>query len=221
MKRSPIRILAWGITAVSAVVVAVIFQPMRTWLQAIVDKRFYPEKEELASGLVEVLPEHWAFLNDRKLFQIVQAHVSRALGVDFTAVYLVVGDSDYKLVQDGKTSQGIPILLRLSSCQEAELRRRRVEANDDSGPAAGYVPIFIDRRNSIDKLGLLAVGGREKGRGYSGDDLKGMAELGGKIGLALNAIRLGEETTAEEAKNRVGVDARFSRCRDGGAIALP
>lgn len=189
--------------AVSAVVVAVIFQPMRTWLQTFVDNRFYPEKEDLASGLVEVLPEYWAFLNDRKLLRIAQDHVRRALGVDFTAVYLAVGSSDFKLVQDGKTGQGIPIVLRLSSPQESELRRKRVVANDDGGQAAGYVPIFIDRRNMIDLLGLLAVGRRENGRGYSGDDLKGMAELGGKIGLALNAIQLGVETVAEEAKGRV------------------
>lgn len=183
--------------AVSAVVVAVIFQPMRTWLQTFVDSRFYPEKEDLASGLVEVLPEYWAFLNDRKLLQIAQDHLRRALGVDFTAVYLAVGSSGYKLVQHGTTGQEIPVVLRLSSPQESELRRKRVVANEDGWEAVGYVPIFIDRRNTIDLLGLLAVGRRENGRGYSGDELKGMAELGGKIGLALNAIRLGAETAAE------------------------
>jgi hypothetical protein len=34
-----------------------------------------------------------------------------------------------------------------------------------------------------DLLGVLAVGARDNGRGYSGDELKGLVVLGGKIGL--------------------------------------
>ena len=65
-------------------------------------------------------------------------------------------------------------MLHLSSSQEDELHRKRVVANDGGGEAAGYVPIFIDRRKAIEVLGVLAIGDREDGRGFSGDDLKGL-----------------------------------------------
>jgi hypothetical protein len=186
--------------AISAVVVAVIFQPMRSRVQAFVDSRFYPEKEDLASGLVEVLPEYWAFLNDRKLLQIAQVHIQSALGIRMTAFYGAGGGSGYVLRPEGQPDKGLPMALNLSPTQEEALHRKRVVANDDGGEAAGYVPIFVDRKKVIELLGVLAIGERENGRGFSGDELKGLVELGGKIGLALNAIRLGVETKAEGAR---------------------
>jgi GAF domain-containing protein len=69
-------------------------------------------------------------------------------------------------------------------------------------PLAGHVPLFVDRGKSNEVLGLLSVGLRTNGRGYSGDDLKGLVELGNKIGLALNAIRMAEK---REGINRAPV----------------
>jgi hypothetical protein len=64
-----------------------------------------------------------------------------------------------------------------------EFHRKRVIADMAGGHAAGYVPIHVDRGRVTDLLGVLAVGARDNGRGYSGDELKGLVVLGGKIGL--------------------------------------
>ncbi len=40
---------------------------------------------------------------------------------------------------------------------------------------------------------MLSIGSRTNGKGYSGDDLKGLVGLGNKIGLALNAIQMAEK----------------------------
>lgn len=179
--------------AVSAVVIAVIFQPMRTWVQGVVDRRFYPQKRNLDTGLVEVQPEYWAFLTQPRLLRIAQAHVCRTLGVAYTAFYLASEGSDFELALSGDGAE--PVRISPADEQVGELRRKRVIADRGGGPAVGLTPIFIDRGDEIEILGLMAVGGRTNGRGYSGDDLKALAELGGKIGLALNAVQLGEETT--------------------------
>jgi hypothetical protein len=81
--------------------------------------------------------------------------------------------------------------------------KKRVVASEGSSLIAGHVPLFIDRGESNELLGLLSVGARANGKGYSGDDLKGLVELGNKIGLALNAIKLAEEGEQTGTGNRL------------------
>jgi hypothetical protein len=79
----------------------------------------------------------------------------------------------------------------VSEEQRLELERKRVIAAEGVDSIVGHVPVYVDRGKMNELLGLLSIGTRTNGKGYSGDDLKGLTELGGKIGLALNAIRLG------------------------------
>lgn len=177
--------------AVSAVVVAVIFQPLRARVQAFVDERFYPQKADLASGLVEILPEFWAFLDRHTLIPVAEEHIRAVLGVPFTAFYLAE-EGGFELVAHRDTPLGAPPRIELTAKQDEEMRRKRVVASETSGPTVGYVPIHLDRGRAIELTGLIAIGKRTDGRGYSGDELKALADLGGKIGLAMRAIELAE-----------------------------
>jgi len=178
--------------AISAVVVAVIFQPLRSRVQAFVDQRFYPQKADLASGLVEIQPGFWSLLDRQTLVSAAQEHARRALGVSYSAFFLPDPDGIFESVAHDEAPQGVTSRLELSPQQMDELLGKRVIANTNGGAAAGYVPIHVDRGRTTELLGLLAIGTRDNGRGYSGDDLKGLVDLGGKIGLALRAVELGE-----------------------------
>jgi len=178
--------------AISAVVVAVIFQPLRSRVQAFVDKRFYPQKADLASGLVEIQPGFWSLLDRQTLVSVAQEHARRALGVSYSVFFLPVSDGIFASVAHEEAPQAETSRLELSPQQMDELHQKRVIANTNGGAAAGYVPIHVDRGRTTELLGLLAIGTRDDGRGYSGDDLKGLVDLGGKIGLALRAVELGE-----------------------------
>jgi hypothetical protein len=81
--------------------------------------------------------------------------------------------------------------LDLSEKQRLELGKGRVIEEPGGGPLVNHAPIFVDRGKTNELLGLLSIGARDNGKGYSGDDLRGLAELGGRIGLALNALQLG------------------------------
>jgi hypothetical protein len=71
--------------AISAVIVTVIFQPLRNRIEAFVDKHFYPQKMDLASGLVEIKPEYWGFLDQESLIRLAMEHVSSVLGMEYAA----------------------------------------------------------------------------------------------------------------------------------------
>ena len=193
--------------AVSAVVVAVIFQPLRTRVQTFVDKHFYPQQDDLTTGLVEIMPEFWAFLDRSTLIPVAEDHVRAVLGVPFTAFYLAEQEGGFKLVETGDTPPGVPSRIKPTASQVDELIRKRVVAAEVSGHAIGYVPIHLDRGRTAELLGLMAIGKRTNGRGYSGDELKALADLGGKIGLAMRAIELAEA----RARSRTGVAGILAR----------
>jgi hypothetical protein len=177
--------------AISALIVAVVFQPLRAWIEGAVNRRFYPKKLDLASGLVEVQPEYWGFLDRPTLFRISMEHVCRILGTDHAAFFLAAGPGEFHLAQQVEDAAGAATSLRVSEEQRHELEKKRVIAAEGMALIVGHAPVYVDRGKTNELLGLLSIGARENGKGYSGDDLKGLAELGGKIGLALNAIQLG------------------------------
>jgi hypothetical protein len=177
-------------TAISALIVAVVFQPLRTWIESAVNRRFYPKKEDLASGLVEVKPEYWGFLDRPTLLRVSMEHVCRVLGTKSSAFFLTSRGGGFRLAQQVNGSAGGVTSVQVSEEERKELEKKRVIAAEDSGSLVGHVPVYVDRGETSEVLGLLSIGPRENGKGYSGDDLKGLAELGGKIGLALNAIQL-------------------------------
>jgi hypothetical protein len=189
--------------AISAVFVAVVFQPLRDRIESFVDKHFYPQKLDLVSGLVEVAPEYWGFLKQRTLIRLTLEHVRRVLRTAQVGFYLASAPGQFQLAgQEAARENGHPSI-SLSPKQKEELLKKRVVASESSGLIAGYVPLFIDRGDAIELLGLLSVGKRTDGKGYSGDDLKGLVSLGNKIGLALNAIQLAQEDDRIEARYRV------------------
>jgi hypothetical protein len=191
--------------AISAVIVAVIFQPLRDRITVFVDKRFYPHMLDLASGLVEMRPEYWTILDRETLVQLAMEHVSDVLGTEHAAFYLASDLDRFQLMgQLNDAVQGAPALT-LSKKQLDGLRKKRVVASEDMRPLAGHVPLFIDRGKSIQLLGLLSIGSRANGRGYSGDDLKSMVDLGGKIGLALNAVEMRRSISSASDKWDAGV----------------
>jgi hypothetical protein len=181
--------------AISALIVAVVFQPLRTWIEAAVNERFYPEKLDLASGLVEVQPEYWGFLDRPTLLRISMEHVRRVLGINQAAFFLTSEGGEFLLAQQVEDSAGGVMSVAVSEKQRRELEKKRVIAAENGASIVGHVPVYVDRGNTNELLGLLSTGPRENAKGYSGDDLKGLAELGGKIGLALNAIQLRSTST--------------------------
>lgn len=177
--------------AISAMIVAVFFQPMRTRIEGFVDARFYPQKIDLATGLVEVQPEYWGFLTLDSLLRFSMDHVRRVLGTKHAAFYLASGAGEFRLEQQVGDSAGGATSIVVHDRPRQELEKKRVITAEGAGSLVGHVPVYVDRGNANEVLGLLSIGARENGKGYSGDDLHALAELGGKIGLALNAVRLG------------------------------
>jgi hypothetical protein len=123
--------------------------------------------------------------------RLAMEHVCNVLGTEHAAIYLVSGTDRFQLAGQVNGSTRTDPELSLSKKQQEELQKKRVIASEGGDLLSGHVPLYIDRGKQNELLGLLSVGSRTNGKGYSGDDLKGLVELGSMIGLALNAIQLG------------------------------
>jgi hypothetical protein len=174
---------------ISAVVVAAIFQPSRKRLEDWIEKRFYPHKKEITTGLIESEPGYWPFILLPKLLESSLSHISETLKANPVAAYLTAADGRMKPVE----TLGIPLNsivgFKPSKRQIEEFGKKRVASFEKRGPFLGLVPLLIPGKQR-GLVGSIALGPRTDGRGYSGEDLKALVELGGKIALSIHAIQV-------------------------------
>lgn len=176
---------------VSAVLIATIFQPTRKWLEERIEKRFYPHKTDLSQGLVEVGSDFWGFIAQPDLLAASVRHVHEKLGATPAAVYTAgVKDSLRRSAVRGVAAANVPAMLTLSKETLKEFSNKHVDTLETAAPFVALVPLYVAGRQALELRGVLALGPKKDGRGYSGDELKALYELGGKIGLALLAITL-------------------------------
>lgn len=176
---------------ISAVLIATIFQPTRKWLEERIEKRFYPHKTDLSQGLVEVGSDFWGFIAQPDLLSASVRHVHEKLGATPVAIY--APDSKAILRRSelrGAAAASLPATLTLSTDTLKEFSNKHVDTLEAAGPFAALVPLYVAGRQTLELRGVLALGAKKDGRGYSGDELKALYELGGKIGLALLAVAL-------------------------------
>jgi len=70
-------------------------------------------------------------------------------------------------------------------------------------PFAMLVPLTVSRFKVNDLVGVLAVGPRTLGRGYSRDHQKDLSDLGHNAGMALHMLKLNEKKQAKEIPSGV------------------
>jgi hypothetical protein len=171
-------------TAISALVVATVFQPIRLRIETWINKRLYPDNANLARELVEISDPRFA-LSAPALTKQVAERISRVLGSDEGAVYLTDGKG-FKLAAKAGKAKAEP-KFGLDAKARAELSAGKITSD---GPGHLLVPLYVPRLRNKELVGALALGLRKNGRGYSSDDKAALVELGGHVGTALYAAQL-------------------------------
>ena len=177
-------------TVLSTLLAASVVQPARTRIEKWINKRFFPEKRQLEKGFIEIEPRFWGHLD---IHQIAQLTVDRVCGIMNApkGAFLVRNKKGEYLPV---ASYGIELNAVPAWTPDAkdmkEMQKERVTLWEENEDFEGYVPLFIPRIGLNEVIGLLALSDRKNGRGYSGDDLKALVQLGGKIGEALYNLEL-------------------------------
>ena len=187
----------WLGALVSSLQVAVIYKPVRKWVEKWINNRFYKDRIDYSEALVELKPEMWNFLTPTDMGHTLVTTIPTLLqstsgalflrerqGLILTEVHNIHPSDAYKFQFTEET------LKKLENATALNL--------PEGGPFAILVPLTVSRLKVYDLVGILAIGPRPGGRGYSRDHLNDLSTLGRNAGTALYMLQLNEKKRVKE-----------------------
>lgn len=173
--------------AVAAIVAASLFQPLRTGVENFINRRLFPENIDLSVGLIEINPDLWNWVSLPKILAATLDHLQSIYSCDVAAVYLKKGN-DYKPVAATGLSKNSLKPFQPNATEKNSLEHKKGIVHENEKPFITTVPIYLARRKAPELLGVLRLGKRLQGRGYSGDDIKTLVSFGAKLGQPVYAL---------------------------------
>lgn len=192
----------WLGALVSSLQVAVIYKPVRKWVEKWINNRFYKDRIDYSEALVELRPEMWTYLTPSDLGHTLVTTIPALLqstsgalfirerqGMVLTEVHNIHPSDAYKFHFNEETLK--------------KLGNATVLSLPEGAPFALLVPLTVSRLKVYDLVGVLAIGPRPQGRGYSRDHLNDLSALGRNAGTALYMLGLNEKKRTNVIPSKV------------------
>ncbi|MCW5878149.1 MAG: hypothetical protein KIS80_04705 [Anaerolineales bacterium] len=167
--------------AVAAIVVASLFTPLRTRVENAINRRLFPEKIDLSEGLIELNANLWNWVSLPRTLEATLEHLEAIYSHEVSAIYLRDGRGDYRPAAARGMAQSELGLYQPSPSQQEQLTQKKGILNDTEAPFVLTTPIYLPRRKGAEVLGVLRLGKRRQGRGFSGGDVHTLAAFGAKL----------------------------------------
>ncbi|MBX3005497.1 MAG: hypothetical protein KF821_06675 [Anaerolineales bacterium] len=173
--------------AVAAIVVASLFTPLRTRVEGAINRRLFPENIDLSQGLIELDANLWSWVKLPKVLASTLEHLEAIYGHEQSAIYLLAGQSYKPVALRGLKKSELKNFVPSKAEQEL-LEHKKGILTENGKPFVLTVPIYLGRRKGPELLGVLRLGKRKQGRGFSGGDIKTLAAFGAKLGEPIYAL---------------------------------
>lgn len=190
------RLPTWGWAGwlVAILVTALLFEPVKHWMQERLDRLFYRERYDYRRTLIEFGRQMNAETDLQALLEQVLARLSQTLEVAHAAIYLSAGDSgDFHLARarGGHLAPPLPAGFLQRHFGQAQALRLFLEHPDaaaaDAKSALHYfLPCQIQGRT----VAVIALGRTVRGEFLSSDDVALVETLAGYLAIALENARL-------------------------------
>jgi hypothetical protein len=177
---------------ISVLPVAAAFNPMRDRLQALIDRYFKPEEVNFSDTFIEFTPAVREMLTTESIIKTLSEQVKRQLNVDFARIYLYQADGQLLPAIVGLSPEENNQLV-LNEIQLAQLQSGKIIVDDDGIPYSLVIPLIVPRANIPDFLGVIMLGKRLSGKGYSTPILNNLQTLGADAGKAIYLSRLSQQ----------------------------
>ncbi len=194
--------ISWLGALLSSLQVAVIYRPVRKWVEKWVNTRFYKDRIDYSEALVELRPEMWTYLTHTDLGHTLVTTVPTLLQSTSGALFLLERQG-LVLTEVLNIHPSDAYKFHFSEELLKKLENATVISLPEGGPFAILVPLTVARLKVYDLVGILAIGPRPQGRGYSRDHLNDLSALGRNAGTALYMLRLNEKKRIKEIPTRV------------------
>jgi hypothetical protein len=189
----------------SAVISAVLFNPLKERTQNLVDRRFYREKVDLQTAFAEFAHEIRRVTDEGALLHMLVSHVSELLHVVYGAVFTADSAGRFALGAAQNLPTGLSAWAPDDAAQQ-QLQLGMVVARQDDPVFPLAVPLSLppaarDLPTPAGQAGLaasglvaaLALGPRKSGAGYSRDDRALLLTLADQVGTSIYVARTLEQ----------------------------
>lgn len=174
--------------AVAAIVVASLFTPIRTRVENAINLRLFPENIDLSQGLIELDANLWNWVKLPKVLDSTLEHLEAIYGHEKAAIYLLT-NATYKPAAARGISKSELQAFKPTKAEQELLEHKKGILAEDGKPFVLTVPIYLARRRGPELLGVLRLGKRKQGRGFSGGDVKTLVAFGAKLAEPIYALR--------------------------------
>ncbi len=175
--------LNWGLV-ISVFPIAAAFNPLRDRLQAFIDLYLKPEEVDFNGTFIEFTPAVREILTTEIIIKTIASQVKKQLKVDIAEVYLYQGDDQLHYVTESLAIEENTQLI-LDEKQLAQLQAGEIVADDNGAAYSLLVPLTVPRANIPDFIGVILLGRRLSGSGYSTPILYNLRALGADAGKAI------------------------------------
>lgn len=175
-------------TVVAALLIATIFQPLRTRIESWVNKRFYADNANLIKEFIEFSPEVRSVIYLKPLLEVVTRRAAGLLNVEYAAI-LLGSKGEFRRAAAYPSAAKASAVIRPDKAARAELQKGHTVARGRNG---FWMPLYLQRVRSHDVLGVMELGLRKNKTGYSSDEKKALSKLGAEIGLSIYTAQLRE-----------------------------
>lgn len=173
---------------ISTVFVASVFQPIKDRIEGWIEEHISPDSRDIRKDFVELGPAIDGEISVKQFAQILTQRLLPLLSINRSAIFLRSKDKGFKIWLAAPTMKRNYPLPKIS--KEDLKRLEKGITIPASGDYIHYVPIYVPRLDSNELKGLIAIGPRRSGRGFSSDSKKSLAKLGEDFGIAVHISEL-------------------------------
>lgn len=195
-------------------IVAAVFNPVKDWVQDLVDRHLKPDEVDFTSAMVEIAPDAQLMLTSGEILKILVHQCADQLNLAGASVYLKWPDG--QLVQSEPVARNpLSAHLQLDDKARAQLEKGQVVLPPEGSHASLYIPLVLSRASRPDFLGVLVLGKRTSGEGYPTVLLKSLRKLGCDAGRALYLAQFRERigNNPVERLAAIGKDLTYNGSR--------
>lgn len=200
--------------AVTAAFPILAFNPLRIRIQRLVDRKMKPEDVTFDETSDRLDLEVQALFPEGKLLATLVSCVAGQLTLASAAVYMPASDGRLVLAQETPEGFGSPAGLAVDDDARDKLKQGHVVVPPEGSDFSFLVPLIADRTAADGWRGVLALGRRQGGKGYTTPLERGLRKLGFEAGRVLYVARLRES-------NRSAIEDRLERIERQVAALKP
>jgi hypothetical protein len=177
----------------SAVLVAYLVDPVKKRTEHFVDRRFYRDSSEIRAAFAEITHEVRGMSDTSSLSQVLVGGVESILQVAPSDVYLREVDGSFAHASHGHAAPVQEPVVPPDPASLDRLENGRVVMLAKTHPYALLVPITLPASSGKGQasrlVGILALGSRLSGQGYSREEIAMLLTLADQAGTSLHSAR--------------------------------